>query len=53
MSAQDNMKLARMIYGLFDQHQLDKADAYASEDAVITLVPPVRCLMARKALCNS
>ena len=39
MSAQENMKLARMIYGLFDRHQLAKADAYASEDAVITLVP--------------
>ena len=48
MSAQDNMKFARSVYELFDQHQLAKADAYAAADAVITLVPTGQVFKGRE-----
>ncbi len=39
MSAESNAAMARELYALFDQDQLDKADALASDDCVVELVP--------------
>ncbi len=39
MSAQENAKLARDLYALFNEHQLEKADALATADVEVLLVP--------------
>jgi steroid delta-isomerase-like uncharacterized protein len=39
MSAQDNAALARKIYQLFNEDQLDEAIALATEDVELVLVP--------------
>ena len=39
MSATDNARIAREVYSLFDNHQLDRADAYAADDMETVLVP--------------